>query len=369
MKTSTVRRAIVPGLAVLALAMSACGAANETSGSADAGAASSANLSGTLKGGGATSQEKAQGAWVAMMQDNNQDLTVNYEPVGSGDGIANFVSGGYSFAGTDSALTDDEGELSDAKKRCGGDPIQVPGYISPIAVVVNLKGVDKLNLDAATLSDIFSGKITKWNDPKIAKLNQGVKLPGTTISPVHRSDDSGTQENFTGYLAEAGNWSEKPDGVWPSKIKGEGGDGTSGVVSAVQSGEGTIGFVDDSAAVDAHLTRASIKVGQDYVQPSADGASKVFDISKPAGLTDNDMAVALARDTTEKGAYPIVLVSYLLACPTYDDKAEANLVKGYLSYVLSQDGQKVAAEEAGSAPLSAETSKKATALVNKIAAK
>jgi len=369
-KTSTLRRAVVPGVAALALALSACGAANEGgNGGGGSAGADVPELSGTLKGGGASSQEKAQQAWVATIQDANTDLTVNYEPVGSGDGRANFISGGYSFAGTDSALDDDEGELTDAKERCGGDPIQVPGYISPIAVVFNLEGVDELNLDGPTLSDIFAGKIKTWNDPKIAALNEGVELPDTAISPVHRSDDSGTQENFTAYLAEAGTWSEEPDGVWPSSIKGEGGDGTSGVVSAVEAGDGTIGFVDDSAAIDAGLSKASIKVGEEFVQPSPEGAATVFDVSKPAGQSANDMAVELARDTTEKGAYPVVLVSYLLACPTYDDAAEADLVKGYLSYVLSEEGQSVSAEEAGSAPLSAETAEKATGLVEKIAAK
>ena len=126
----------------------------------------------TLDGGGATSQAKAQGVWRAGYQDDS-GVTVNYDPVGSGTGRENFISGAYVFAGTDSYLNDDEGELSAAKERCGGDPIEVPAYVSPIAVAFNLEGVDSLNLSAETIANIFNGKITKWNDHAIAADNAG----------------------------------------------------------------------------------------------------------------------------------------------------------------------------------------------------
>ncbi|MER7557800.1 phosphate ABC transporter substrate-binding protein PstS [Nocardioides sp. NPDC126508] len=364
MNTTSLRRALVPGItaAALALAISACGAANEQGSDSDG----EGTLSGTIKGGGASSQEKGQAAWVAGIQDANPDLSVVYEPVGSGSGREGFISGGYLFAGTDSALNDDEGELTGAKKKCGADPIQVPAYVSPIAVAFNVEGVDKLDLDAATLTGIFSGKITKWNDKAITALNPDAKLPDTAITPVHRSDDSGTQENFTDYLSKAGGWSEEPDGTWPASIKvGEGADGTSGVVTAMQ-GAGYIGFMDESAARENDLTVASIKVGDDFVEPTADAAAKILAASKPAGLTDNDMAVEVARTTTEAGVYPVVLVSYLLACPTYENAEDAANVKGYLEYILSEDGQKVSAEEAGSAPLDRETADKALKLVGAI---
>lgn len=366
MSTTSFRRALVPGVAALAFALSACSAGNEGDGETDGGDAA-ASLSGTLQGGGASSQEKAQAAWVAGIQDANPDLTVNYEPVGSGGGRDNFISGGYAFAGTDSALDDDEGELTAATERCAGEsPIQVPGYVSPIAVVYNLPDVEGVQLDAATISKIFLGEITTWNDPAITALNEGKELPDTAITPVHRSDDSGTQENFTAYLEEAGGWPHEADGVWPDGVGGEAGDGTSGVVGAVQAGEGTIGFVDDSAAVANDLARVAVKVGDEFVEPSAEAAAAVLSVSEPAGQSDTDMAVDLARDTTESGVYPIVLVSYLLACQTYEDSAEAELVKGYLSYVLSDDGQAAAAEEAGSAPLDEETATKARELIDAI---
>ncbi|HEY0889418.1 MAG TPA: phosphate ABC transporter substrate-binding protein PstS [Nocardioides sp.] len=366
MSTTSIRRAIVPGVAALAFALTSCSAGNEGDTGTEGGDAA-ASLSGTLQGGGASSQEKAQAAWVAGIQDANPDLTVNYEPVGSGGGRDNFISGGYAFAGTDSALDDDEGELTAATERCDGtSPIQVPGYVSPIAVVYHLPGVEGLQLDAATIAGIFAGTIETWDDPAIAATNEGVELPSTAITPVHRSDDSGTQENFTAYLAEAGGWEHEPDGVWPEGLGGEAGDGTSGVVGAVQAGEGTIGFVDDSAAIANDLSRVAVKVGEEYVEPSAEAAAAVLSVSEPAGLTDTDLAVDLARDTTESGVYPIVLVSYLLACQSYEDAAEADLVRGYLSYVLSDEGQAAAAEEAGSAPLDEETATKARELIDAI---
>lgn len=363
MKLTSYRRAIVPGVAALALAFSACSAGNESDSGSDAGG-ESGGLSGTLTAGGASSQEKAQAAWVAGVQDENPDLTVNYEPVGSGTGRENFISGGYAVAGTDSPLNDDEGELTKATETCGGDPIQVPAYVSPIAIVYNLPGVDELKLDAATISDIFAGKIKKWNDPKIAATNEGVDLPDTAIAPVHRADASGTQENFVEYLSAAGTWKEEVSDEWPAKLGGQGGDGTSGVVNAVSGGEGTIGFVDASAAGD--LGVVEVQVGEEFVAPSSDAAAKILEVSKPAGLTDNDMAVELARDTTEAGVYPVVLVSYLLACPSYDDAETADNVKGYLSYILSEDGQAAAEAEAGSAPLSESIASDAQKLVDSI---
>jgi len=366
-KTSSIRRAILPGIAALALTLSACGAGNEDGSSGDTG---SDALTGTLNAGGASSQESAQGAWRAGFQTDNPDLTINYDPVGSGTGRENFNNGGYSFAGSDSYLTDDEGELSAAQERCGGeDPIEVPAYVSPIAVVFNLEGVDSLNLSAPVIAQIFDGKITTWNDAAIAALNDGVDLPDTAITPVHRSDDSGTTKNFTDYLAKAGDgsWGYESDGVWPIK-GGESGEGTSGLIAAVSGGEGTIGYADESQAGDLGLV--SIQVGDEFNAPSADGAAKVLAVSpRVEGRPAVDMAIDVDRTTTESGAYPLLLASYLIACQHYDDANEAAMVKGYLSYIVSDAGQQTAAEQAGSAPLEASIASEAQGIVAKIAAK
>ena len=363
MNRTSIRRAVLPGIAVLTLALTGCAAGNEDSGDSGSG------LSGTLNGGGSSAQEAAQGAWRAGFQTDNSDVTVNYDPVGSGTGRENFISGAYMFAGSDSALSTEEGELDKAKERCGGDVIEVPAYVSPIAVVYNLEGVDNLQLSSKVIGDIFAGKITKWNDPEIAADNPDAKLPATTITPVHRSDDSGTTANFTDYLEQTseGSWKYPTDDTWPIK-GGEAGEGTSGLVAAVQAGDGTIGYADESQVGD--LGVAAIKVGSEYNMPSADGAAKVLANSpKVSGRGANDMAIEVDRTTTEAGSYPLSLTSYLIACPTYDSASDADMVKGYLSYIVSEDGQKTAAEQAGSAPLESSLQQEAAKIVDQIAAK
>ncbi|GAA1915958.1 phosphate ABC transporter substrate-binding protein PstS [Nocardioides hwasunensis] len=377
MNRTSFRKLLAPSVAVLALSISltACGAGNESS--ADSGSDSgssdssdtSGGLSGDLNGAGASSQEKAQGAWATGFQGmNDGNVTVNYDPVGSGDGRTNFINGGVSFAGSDSYLNDDEGELSAAKERCNGtDPIEVPAYVSPIAVAFKLDGVDALNLDADTIAQIFDNKITKWNDPAIAEQNPSADLPDQAITPVHRSDDSGTTKNFTDYLGKASeSWSYEAEDAFPVK-GGEAAEGTSGVISAVSGGNGTIGYADESQVGD--LSVVSVKVGEDYVAPSAEGAALVVEASPAAeGRADVDMAVDIDRTTTEAGAYPVVLLSYLIACQTYEDQAEADLVKGYLSYIVSPEGQDAASQEAGSAPLSDSVAEKAKGIVEAISA-
>jgi phosphate transport system substrate-binding protein len=368
------RKLLAPSVAVLALSISltACGAGNESdtgSGSDDSSTETAGGLSGDLNGAGASSQEKAQGAWATGFQGlNDGNVTVNYDPVGSGDGRTNFISGGVSFAGSDSYLSDDEGELTGAKERCNGeDPIEVPAYVSPIAVAFNLEGVDALNLDADTIAQIFDGKITKWNDDAIAADNPDAELPDLAITPVHRSDDSGTTKNFTDYLGKASkSWSYEAEDAFPVK-GGEAAEGTSGVISAVSGGDGTIGYADESQVGD--LSVVSVKVGEEFVAPSAEGAQIVVETSPAAeGRADVDMAVDIDRTSTESGAYPVVLLSYLIACQSYEDQAEADLVKGYLSYIVSDEGQAAAAEEAGSAPLSPAVAERAQGIVDAITA-
>lgn len=365
MNRTSFRRVLVPGVAALSLglAVSACGAGNEQASNTSGGGSS---LSGQLNGAGSSAQESAMDAWRAGFQKANSDVTINYDPSGSGAGVEKFNGGGVDFAGSDAALDAAAGELDAAKKRCGADAIEVPDYISPIAVVYNLKGVDNLQLSGKTIAQIFDGKITKWNDPAIKADNPGASLPGDNIVPVHRSDESGTTKNFTDYLAQAGEggWPHEADKVWPTK-SGEGANGTSGLVQAVQGGKGTIGYADLSQAGD--LSIAKVKVGDNYVAPSAEGAAAALESSPLAkGRPASSMAVEIDRKTTAQGAYPVMLVSYLIACPTYDSKAQADLVKGFLTYVVSDQGQKEAADNAGSAPLPASLATKAQDLVKGI---
>lgn len=348
--------------AAAALTFSAC-AANESGGAAaPAGSAGSGPaLSGMLTGIGASSMATAQETWAAEFQNANADVTVNYSPDGSGAGREAFAGGGADFAGSDRAMKPEElTEDALAKSRCvpGDKALNLPVYISPIAIIFKVPGVTELKLDADTLAGIFAGQITTWNDPKIAALNSGAKLPSTAITAVHRSDDSGTTENFTEYLNETAPkvWTAEPDGVWPLK-GGEAAPGTSGVVDAVTNGSGTIGYADASKAGD--LGVAEIKVGEKFVKYSPEAAAAIVDASPKApaeGRSPNDLAIELDRKA-EGDVYPVVLLSYAIACQKYKDPAVAAKVKAYLSYVGSEAGQQAAVKAAKMAPLSAELSK------------
>ena len=364
MKSTSIRRGAAVTTLALALAgsLAACGGDDSGNGSGNG----STGLSGTVAGGGSSAQETAQEAWRAGFGQDNPDVKLSYDAVGSGTGRENFISGSYKYAGTDSAMSSDE--LTAAAKTCGGDPVQVPVFISPVDVAFNLSGVDSLNLDAETIGAIFSGDITTWNDPKIADQNPDANLPSTKISPVHRSDSSGTTDNFTDYLYQAsnGSWSTEHSSDWPT-TKGESAEGTSGVVGAIQGGEGTIGYADDSAVKDTGLGIVSLKVGSDYVAPSAEGASAGLAASELAsGTPETVMQYSINRTSTDPSTYPLFLASYEIACQTYDDKATADIVKGFLSYMISEGGQKAAAANAFSAELPADVASKAQTIVDKI---
>ena len=373
MNPSFVRRSVsrvaVPGVAALALglAVSGCGAANESTQGSNGKLTSSQQLSGTLKGAGSSAQEAAMDAWRADFQKANPNVTVNYDPAGSGAGVQQFNAGATDFAGSDKALDPAAGEVAAANKRCGANAIEVPDYISPIAIIFNVPGVKHLNLDGPTVAKIFAGKITTWNDPAITAQNKGTKLPATHISPVHRSDESGTTNNFTDYLHQAGGsaWHWPAGETWPIK-SGEGANGTSGVVAAVKAGTGTIGYADASQA--GGLATVAVKVGSSYVGPTAAAAAKTLAASPTeSGRAPSDIAVSVDRTPSAAGAYPVLLTSYLIACPTYP-KGKAETVKGLLSYIVSSAGQQSAAKNAGSAPLPTSLMQKDAAIINTIKA-
>jgi phosphate transport system substrate-binding protein len=265
---------LVAPLALVAasvLAFSGC-AANEAAAPATTGGATASGLSGRLTGKGASSMSVAQTTWIAAFQTANPDVTVNYSPDGSGAGREAFTSGAAQFAGSDRALKDDEmGAGKFALCTPESNALNLPVYVSPIAIIYKVDGVTDLKLDADTTAKIFAGKITTWNDPAIAALNPGANLPAATITAVHRSDDSGTTENFTDYLAQAAPsvWTEKAAGIWPDAFPGEAAKGTAGVVSAVESGNNTIGYADESQA--GSLGKAQVKVGSEFFGPDRRG--------------------------------------------------------------------------------------------------
>ncbi|GAA2751935.1 phosphate ABC transporter substrate-binding protein PstS [Amnibacterium kyonggiense] len=357
------RAGLAIGTALTAMiALSSC-ASNEPAATSSNGGSSSgaASLNGTLNGVGSSAQSNAQTAWAKGFQTANSSVTVNYDPQGSGAGRTAFEGGGADFAGSDSALP--AAELSGDFKLCkaGTKGIDIPVYVSPIAIVYNLDGVKSLNLDASVLAKIFTGKIKKWNDSAIADLNKGTTLPSTAITPVYRSDKSGTSANFTDYMHQAApsDWTAEAADLFPTGI-GSGAAKGSGIVAAVTGGKGTIGYVDDSSV--GSLSVAKIKVGDSYVAPSAEVASKSAETSPlDTSRTGNDVVVKINRTTTDSAEYPITLVSYLIACQQYQDSSRANLVKAYAEYVTSTDGQQAAADTAKSAPMTGTLLSKAQA--------
>lgn len=349
--------AALSGIVMLA-SVAACGdntaATTDNSSSSDS-TSKSTPISGNFSGAGASSQQAAVEAWIAGFQGTNPEAKIAYNPSGSGAGVQTFLTGATAWAGSDKALADDEVEQS--KSVCTeGTAFDVPVYISPIAVVFNLKGVSDagkhINMDAATIAKIFDGKITKWNDPAIADQNKDLKLPDTAITVVHRSDKSGTTQNFVSYFKDVtpDNWTYDLSENWPNEV-GQGAKGTSGVISTVKQADGTIGYADFSHVGD--LGTVAVKVGDKYNEISAEAGSKVIADSKQDDTVkgDNRIVIKINHATEAEGAYPIVLVSYDIVCPAYKDTKQAEFAKAWLTYVTSDEGQKAAQDAAGTAPL------------------
>lgn len=339
---------------LIALSLTACGSDDPTGAGTDS--QTESTISGTLNGGGSSAQDKAQQAWIAGFQTANPDVTVNYTKSDSGAGRQGLLDGSLDFAGSDSALSVDEEIPASAAVCSDGAAIDLPVYVSPIAVTFNLEGVDELNLSPAAVAGIFSGTITTWNDPAIVADNPdaGAALTGA-ITVVYRSDDSGTTKNFADYLADAAPavWTYEVSSTFPvTKDTFQGQNGTSAVVQGIAAGNGTIGYADASAVGD--LAMASLKVGEEFVAPSSEAAAAAVDASArdTEGRADNDVVIDIDRTTTASGAYPAIMVSYLAVCDTYATAAEADLIKAYATYAVSAAGQDQAAGAAGSAPIS-----------------
>lgn len=366
---STRSRKVLTASAALALSFSLAACSDDSEGTTPTPdeTTDASEATGSIRGAGATSMEEAQNEWMAGFTEEAPDSSVEYAPDGSGTGREKFIDGAVDFAGSDSAMTTREFDQA-KEKGCTGDTIQFPVYVSPIAVAYNLEGVDELNLSPQVIADIFSGKITKWNDPAIAKDNRDADLPDTTITPVNRSDESGTTENFTSYLSQAAPkyWKHTPSDVWPVK-GGKAAKGTSGVVDTISSTQGTIGYA-DASQIGEDLTTAKVKAGDDFIEYSPDAAAKILDSAKRVDTSSKtDYAVELDRGEAGEGVYPVVLVSYAIACTEYKDPETAGTVKSYLEYVISEDGQEAAEEAVGSAPLSDEATTNARTALDQIA--
>ena len=321
-----------------ALAIAACGSSSSSSSSsaggsggstgsssASGGSSSSKVSPATLNGAGSTLAQPIYQQWGSNLK--SQGLTINYNGVGSGTGIADLQTATVDFAGSDPALKAED------KKGMKGDVLQFPVAFGAITVSYNLPGVKSgLKLDGPTLADIFSGKIKTWNDPAIKALNSGMSLPSTAITVVHRSDSSGTTNGFTTYLSDVSStWKSSigagKDVKWPV---GTGAAKNSGVAAAVKQTAGAVGYVEQAYALENGFTYAAIKNGSSYVLPTiANTSAAANGITVPA-----DLGISTINSSTA-GAYPIVSQTFLVVYkdPCKDDKESAATAKGLKSFL------------------------------------
>jgi phosphate transport system substrate-binding protein len=281
-----------------------------------------------LNGAGATFPAPLYQRWF---QEYNAEkhVTINYQPIGSGGGIKQITAHSVDFGASDAPMS--AGELGLAPGI-----IHIPTVAGAVAISYNVPGMAQgLKLTGPVIADIFLGKVTKWNDPEISKLNPGVALPGTGIYPVHRSDGSGTTNVFTTYLSEvSGTWkADVGAGKSVTWTKGPGGKGNSGVAALVKQNEGGIGYLELNYAIANHIDYASVRNAKGkYILPSVESTT----VAAEGSTLPPDFRKVITNTSAVQG-YPITGFTFLLFYP--NSKPE---LKSFLEWALGP-GQKDAA--------------------------
>ena len=326
-------------VAVLALGATACGSNDDSSSGSSSANASSSKASGTVNGAGSTFAAPVYQQFGSELK--NQGITVNYQAVGSGAGVAALAQGTAQFAGSDPAL-----KPEDKSTLTKGDPVQIPVFFGAITASYNVSGLKSgLKLDGPTLADIFQGRLTQWNDPAIAKLNPGVKLPAARITVVHRSDESGTTAGFTTFLSNYSSSWKSQVGTdktvkWPT---GTGAKGNDGVAAAIKQTDNSIGYVEQAYALANNFTYASVKnkAGQ-FVAPTLESTSAAGDGLK----VPSDLGVSTI-DAPGSSAYPIASQTFI---DTYKDpckalgmnQSDAKSMVAFIDFVLGKGQDELA---------------------------
>ncbi len=325
MKMRTMAKVLAAGLS-LALVGAACSKNDDTSsGSASAGGGSTGVA---LTGAGATFPDPIYEQWFQDFQGVESGAQINYQAIGSGGGIEQFTAQTVDFGASDAPMQTDE------ISALPSEAVEIPTVLGGVAVAYNVPDVDDgLKLDGTTVADIFAGKITKWNDPAIAKQNSGINLPDMDISVVHRSDESGTTFVFTSWLsAESSSWNKDVGAdksvQWPT---GQGGDGNDGVAAAMTQTQGSIGYLSFDFAVKSNLQVATIKRDDGtYVAPSIESISAAGGALKfPISPTTNIL------NSSAKGAYPIASTTYLLIYVDQTDQAKGQTLVDFVTWALT----------------------------------
>ena len=319
-------RALLIPLIVLA---GACGTDDNTTGAA---ATDSGCATGTIAGAGSTFVQNIVQQWVKDFAAVCPGATVNYQGVGSGAGIQQFIAGTVDFGATDAVMKPDEQAAAEAR---GGDVLHIPWSAGGIAVEYNLPGVE-LSLSAPTLAGIFQGRITRWDDPAVKADNPGAALPDRAVQVVHRSDGSGTTAAFTAYLSEVAPevWKagSGKDVAWPT---GQGAKGSDGVTAAVKQAEGAIGYAELSFARCSGLGVARIRnEAGNFVAPTEDSVSAALD----AATTPADLKITVDYRAPDPAVYPLATPTWVLVFQKQPDPAKAELLKAFMAHALD-DGQ------------------------------
>ena len=288
-----------------------------------------------LSGAGATFPAPLYQRWAVEYNKLEPKVQVNYQSVGSGAGVKQFIQGTVDFGASDAAMSDEE--LAKVKQGA----MMIPATAGSIVIAYNLPGVAEINLSREAYTGIFLGKVMKWNDPAIAKDNPGVTLPDMAINVAFRSDGSGTTFVFTKHLAAispdfADEVGSDKSVTWPI---GAGGKGNEGVTALIKQSPGTIGYVEYGYAVHNGLSMASLqnKAGK-FVKPTDEsGAATLAHVEFPANLR------VWPDDPSGPDDYPIATFTWLLLYKKYSDSAKQKALTGFVTYGLT-DGQKFASE-------------------------
>jgi len=298
----------------------------------------------TINGAGATFPNPIYSKWFSDYNKLHPNARINYQPIGSGGGIKQLSSQTVFFGATDGPMTEEQLKLAPA-------PIlHFPTVLGGVVPVYNVPNVSaELKFSGATLADIFLGKVTKWNDPQLAKANPGVALPNTDIVVVHRSDGSGTNYIFCDFLSKVSPEFKQKVGVatsvqWPG---GVGGKGNEGVAGLVRQTPGAIGYVELIYATQNKIPYGSVQnAAGEFVRATVESVTAAADAASASMPADFRVSITNAAG---KGVYPISSFTWLLLYQNPSDKERGRMMVDVLKWALS-DGQK-AAPALGYAPL------------------
>ncbi len=285
-----------------------------------------------INGAGSSFDNPAFMMWKDAYSKHDKDVQINYQSVGSGAGIKQLTSQTVDFGASDAPMTDE------AMKAAPGKILHIPVVAGAVAVTYNIPGSPKLKLDESTLAGIYLGEITKWNDAKIASLNEGVKLPDTSIIVVHRSDGSGTSFIFTDYLSTVNKeWAAKvgknTSVNWPAGVGGKGNEGVAGQVKQLP---GAIGYVELAYAKQNKLPVADLKnAAGKFVAPSPESVSEAM----ATATIPDDFRFSMVNAPGE-GSYPIAGASWVLLYEKQSDAKKGKILVNFLKWCVTE-GQKM----------------------------